>query len=208
MLPVFVKKIFSRSPQKQQKQFITVVSGLPRSGTSMMMSMLKAGGIPPMTDRQRAADIDNPKGYYEYEQVKQLPKGDAEWLKDVDGKAVKIISELLRYIPETYQFKIIFMERELEEMLASQKKMLIRRGEVHDSVSDEELTAMFRKHLRQTEDWLREHQNHISCLKVNYNAILKEPELIAKQVNSFLGSNLDTAAITSVVDPTLYRNKG
>ncbi|MCW5202254.1 MAG: hypothetical protein QTN59_06930 [Candidatus Electrothrix communis] len=207
MLPVFIKKIFRRTPESQQRRFITIVSGLPRSGTSMMMNMLELGGLPPMTDNLRAADPDNPKGYYEYERVKQLPDGDSEWLQDAEGRTLKIISALLHYLPTTYRYRIIFMERAVEEVLASQKKMLLRRGEVHDSVSDEELAAMFRKHLRQTEDWLREHQAHVSCLKVSYNAILKEPGPIIRQINRFLGGNLDIAAMESVVDPALYRNR-
>ena len=202
-----IKKILKIFSGRKKTQLITVVSGLPRSGTSMMMNMLEVGGIPPMTDNLRTADPDNPKGYYEYERVKQLPDGDSEWLQDAEGKTLKTISALLHYLPTTCRYRIIFMERAVEEVLASQKKMLLRRGEVHDSVSDEELAAMFRKHLRQTEDWLREHQEHVSCLKVSYNAILKEPRPIIRQINKFLGGNLDIAAMASVVDPALYRNR-
>lgn len=207
-MSVLIKYLFKLFPGGKRAQFITVVSGLPRSGTSMMMKMLESGGIPPMTDQLRRADDDNPKGYYEYEQVKQLPNGDTEWMKHVNGRTLKIISALLHYLPADYQYRIIFMERELEEVLASQKKMLMRRGEVHDGVSDEELAALFHKHLRQTETWLREHQHHASCLKVSYNALLKEPELIIRQINSYLGNNLDTKAMSSIIDPALYRNRG
>lgn len=202
-----IKKILKIFSGRKHTQFITVVSGLPRSGTSMMMNMLEVGDIPPMTDNLRTADSDNPKGYYEYERVKQLPDGDSEWVKDAEGRTLKIISALLHHLPTTCRYRIIFMERAVEEVLASQKKMLLRRGEVHDSVSDEELAAMFRKHLRQTEGWLREHQEHVSCLKVSYNAILKEPRPIIGQINKFLGGNLDIAAMASVVDPALYRNR-
>ncbi|WP_339138547.1 MAG: sulfotransferase domain-containing protein [Candidatus Electrothrix sp. GW3-4] len=183
------------------------MSGLPRSGTSMMMNILEAGGIPAITDHQRAADIDNPKGYYEYEQVKELPNGETKWLNNANGRAVKIISSLLQHLPEPYQYRIIIMERKIEEVLISQKKMLERRNEISDNVSDEELTTLFHDHLHQTEDWLQKHHHHVSCLRVSYNTVLKNPEVISRQINRFLGGGLDVRAMTSVIDPALYRNK-
>ena len=203
-----IKKLFNIFSGKKKPSGITIVSGLPRSGTSMMMNMLEVGGIPPLTDHKRPADDDNPGGYYEYERVKKLPKGDSEWLKNAEGKALKVISALLNYLPSQYQYQILFMERTPEEVAASQKKMLIRRGEDPDKISDEELTLMFSKHLRHTEDWLKMHQHHLSYLKVSYNDTLKDPESISKQVNSYLGNTLDTTAMAAVVEPTLYRNKG
>lgn len=186
--------------------FITVVSGLPRSGTSMMMKMLEAGGISPLTDHLRQPDDDNPKGYYEYERVKQLQNGDTEWLCHAKGKTVKIISALLHHLPPEHQYRIIFMEREIEEVLASQKKMLMRRGEKHGEVSDEELAALFRKHIRLVENWLRE-QQHASCLRVRYNTVLQEPQQAVRQISSYLGNRLDTNAMLSVIDPALHRNR-
>src|SRR5215813_2579369 len=121
-------KLFSREPNgKDRAQPIIVVSGLPRSGTSMMMKMLAAGGLPVLVDAIRAADDDNPNGYFEFEPVKQLADGQNEWLTEAGGKVVKIISALLEYLPKSYHYKIIFMERELKEILASQQKMLSHR---------------------------------------------------------------------------------
>ena len=104
---------------------ITVVSGLPRSGTSMMMKMLEAGGVPLIIDNLRTSDEDNPAGYYEFEPVKKLGKGDSGWLADAQGKAVKVIAALLVHLPAAYTYQIIFMHREMSEILASQRKMLL-----------------------------------------------------------------------------------
>src|ERR1700730_12387191 len=99
---------------------IVVVSGTPRSGTSMAMKMLDAGGMPTLTDGIRAADESNPKGYYEFERVKELDKnGDIAWLSDARGNAVKIISFLLTFLPESFDYQVIFMDRDLDEVLAS-----------------------------------------------------------------------------------------
>ena len=117
---------------------IIVVSGLPRSGTSMMMRMLEAGGIEIMTDDQRAADVDHPRGYFELERVKELDKGgDKSWLDGARGKAIKIISFLLRELPPDYHCKVIFMRRGIDEIIASQNKMLERRNERNET-NDEE----------------------------------------------------------------------
>jgi hypothetical protein len=106
---------------------IIVVSGLPRSGTSVMMQMLDNGGIPVVTDNIRTADTDNPRGYYEYEQVKKI-REDAAWVPATRGKAFKMVSQLLYDLPAQEQYHVIFMERDLDEMLASQEKMLQRLG--------------------------------------------------------------------------------
>ncbi len=186
---------------------ITVVSGLPRSGTSLMMKMLEVGGIPPLIDNVRTADEDNPKGYYEFERVKQLPKGDTEWLGDANGKVVKIISALLPHLPDSHSFKIIFMERNITEVLLSQKKMLVRRQEDPDKIDDEKLATLFKKHLQETQNWLNEHKHHISCLQVNYNRLLDGDKSILLSINKFLGGKLDTNAMSKVIDPSLYRSK-
>jgi len=104
---------------KKTKQPIIVVSGLPRSGTSMMMRMLEAAGIQPLTDHIRTADSDNLKGYYEFERVKKLKEGDVAWLSDAQGKAVKIIAALLIELPSNYEYHVLFMRRKMEEILAS-----------------------------------------------------------------------------------------
>ena len=120
-----LKNVFGgKTTQRNNDKTIIVVSGLPRSGTSMMMKMLAEGGLPILTDALREADDDNPNGYYEFELVKKLPDGQNKWLADANHKVVKIISALLEHLPTNYRYKIIFMEREPSEILASQQKML------------------------------------------------------------------------------------
>lgn len=186
---------------------IVVVSGLPRSGTSLMMKMVETGGIPVLIDGIRTADTDNPKGYYEFERVKELDKGDKDWLPDAQGKVVKVISALLEHLPEGYTYKVIFMRRNIPEVLASQKKMLVHREEETDAVSDEELTMMYQKHLAGVERWLAE-QPGVSTLYVHYNAIMSDPSDHVRSINQFLGGNLDVDAMNTVIDPNLYRNRG
>ena len=189
------------------RDVITVVSGLPRSGTSMMMSMLEAGGVPILTDNVRTADEDNPKGYYEFERVKQI-EHDWAWLADAPGKAVKIISELLMRLPEAapYRFKVIFMRRHMAEILASQRQMLLRRGEPADAVSNEQLTLLFTKHLKRFDAWAARQPN-IAILYVSYNAMLEAPRDHAEQVNRFLGGGLDAEKMIAVVDKAFYRQR-
>jgi len=187
------------------EKFITIVSGLPRSGTSMMMKMLEAGGIEILTDNLRTADEDNPKGYYEFEAVKQLEE-DQEWLPDAQGKVVKIISQLLKPLPQDYKYKVIFMRRKMAEILASQKQMLIRREEPTDAVSDETIAELFQKHLTQIEAWLAERSN-FEVLYVHYNEALKQPAEIAAQINEFLGGSLEVEQMKSVVDTSLHRQR-
>ncbi|MCB9422236.1 MAG: sulfotransferase [Ardenticatenaceae bacterium] len=198
----FLKKLFQPTP----KEPIIVVSGLPRSGTSMMMKMLEAGGVPPLTDKIREADKDNPKGYYEFERVKQLDKGDTVWLADTKGKVVKIISALLKHLPADYQYRIIFMRRNMSEILASQRKMLVRRGENADDMDDAKMAALFEKHLQGTIHWI-DSQSNVSVLYVHYSDMLADPVPQIKRVNAFLGSRLNETAMAEVVDPALYRNR-
>lgn len=184
---------------------IVVVSGLPRSGTSLMMKMLAAGGLPPLTDNIRSADEDNPKGYYEFERVKKL-KEDRDWLPDAKGKAVKVISALLMQLPAGYEYRVIFMRRNMSEILASQRQMLIRRGEPADAISDADMAALFDKHLRQVESWLAAQPN-MRALGVNYNDLVAAPLAGAERVNAFLGGRLDVAKMAGAVDPSLHRQR-
>jgi hypothetical protein len=186
---------------------ITIVSGLPRSGTSMMMGMLEAGGMPILTDHLRTADEDNPKGYFEFEKVKQIER-DWSWLEGASGKAVKIISELLMRLPPNapYRYKVIFMRRNMAEILASQKQMLIHRGEAADAVSDEQLALIFTKHLRRFDAWVARQPN-VEIMYVNYNEMLEAPAEHASRVNQFLGGTLDLAKMVAVVDKALYRQR-
>lgn len=188
-------------------EWVTVVSGLPRSGTSMLMKVLEAGGSPVLTDRIRSADEDNPKGYYEYERVKRMPDGDIEWLSGAHGKAVKVISALLEYLPDDYHYKVVFMHRNMDEILASQRQMLIRRGEPTDTISDEALSAQFRKHLTKIEAWLSKQPN-MDALYLDYNAILADPRPHLERLSAFLGGWLAIDPMLQVIDPALYRQKG
>ena len=191
--------------RKRRKEVI-IVSGLPRSGTSMMMKMLEAGGLAVVSDNIRRADDDNPKGYYEFERVKQLPKGDKAWVKEAQGKVVKVISALLQHLPADYDYKVIFMYRKIEEVLASQHKMLIRRGEPTDRTSDAKMTMLYQKHLEKIEAWMASQRN-VSVLYTHYNEILANPEPHVEQINRFFDNKLDRDAMLAVVDPGLYRNR-
>ncbi|MFY9610770.1 MAG: sulfotransferase [Blastocatellia bacterium] len=184
---------------------ITIVSGLPRSGTSMMMKMLAAGGLEPLTDNLRVADEDNPKGYFEFERVKQIEHDNA-WLEDARGRVVKLISALLKHLPASYNYKVIFMRRAMPEILASQRQMLIRRGEPADGVPDEKMAAMFEKHVAQVESWLAAQAN-IKTIYVSYNEVVNDPRPHAERINGFLGGSLNVDAMTEVTDRTLYRQK-
>ena len=199
-----MKKLFDRF--KKQDKTIYVVSGLPRSGTSMMMKMLEAGGLPPVTDNERTADDDNPKGYYEFERVKKMQEGDVSWVKDAPGKVVKVISYLLQHLPAGYEYKVIFMRRAMPEILASQKKMLVNRGEPTDKVSDEELTVLYQKHLDKTFSWMSQQKN-ITFMEVDYNQMLKDPLPMLPQIRAFVGNHLDADKMAEVVDPDLYRHR-
>ncbi len=192
--------------EQSSNQAITIVSGLPRSGTSMMMKMLEAGGLSPITDNIRTADEDNPKGYYEFERVKQLSKGDVAWLPEAQGKVVKVIAALLPYLPAGYHYRVIFMQRAMPEVLASQRQMLIRRGEDPNKIPDDVIAKLFEKHLKQVNDWIGQQPN-VERLDVNYNEMLKNPQPFIEQIDAFLGRQLNTARMAAVVDPALHRQR-
>lgn len=185
---------------------MVVVSGLPRSGTSMMMKMLEAGGVPIMTDAIRTADVDNPKGYYEYERVKELEKEtDKSYVREGRGKALKVISFLLKDLPDDNFYRVVFMRRHLDEVIASQNKMLDRRGE--DAITDAETMAeAYRNHLASVKILVRKRPN-FAMLEFRYDDAVKSPTAAARAVNAFLGGTLDEAAMTAVVDAELYRNR-
>ncbi|MFO7661750.1 MAG: sulfotransferase domain-containing protein [Chloroflexota bacterium] len=201
-----MKSLFQKLTKSTDTKFITVVSGLPRSGTSMMMKMLEAGGIPPMTDKIREADADNPKGYYEFERVKQMDKGDTAWVPEARGKVVKVISALLKYLPPSEQYRVIFVRRNMSEILASQRKMLVNRGEDPDKQDDAQMALLFEKHLNQVESFLASQPN-VQTLYLHYNEILTDPQTQASKIISFLGLDLNEEAMTEAVDPMLYRNR-
>lgn len=184
---------------------ITIVSGLPRSGTSMMMRMLEAGGLPPLVDGIREADDDNPLGYYEFERVKKV-KEDQGWLDDARGKVVKMVSTLLVDLPPRQTYRVVFMRRRLEEILASQRRMLLRNAKPWSEADDARMTGLYQAHVRQIEAWIAR-QRHLSALYVSYNELLASPREHADRVNVFLGGMLDVPQMVSVVDQNLYRQK-
>ena len=185
---------------------ITVVSGLPRSGTSLMMQMLAAGGLAPLTDGERAADPDNPRGYFELERVKKL-KADAAWLDEARGRAVKIIHLLLRDLPVTgHEYKVILMKRRMPEVLASQRAMLARQGRAGAALSDEKLGAIFSAQMAEIEKWLAT-QPAFQYLPVWHHELMTDPREQAGRVCDFLGGDLDTAKMAAAVDAALYRQR-
>lgn len=173
----------------------------------MLMAMLSAGGVPLVVDGVRVADEDNPKGYYELERVKGLDKpGDKAWLGDARGRGLKVISFLLPHLPADYDYKIIFLRRQLGEVLASQKKMLARRGEPSGGVDDERMGGMFAAHLLKVERWL-ESRDNCDVLYIDYRAAVEDPTRVAGAISTFLGGDLNTTAMAGVVDPRLHRNR-
>ena len=197
-MPKFYRRIRYGRP-------IVVVSGLPRSGTSMAMKMLEAGGLGVVTDGLRTADEDNPKGYYEDERVKDLYQpGDKTWLRDSRGKVIKIISFLLKSLPDDNNYKVLFMHRSLREIVASQNKMLARRREKNDT-PDDRAVALLEGQVRDARFFLRRPQFEV--LEVNYRETLDSPRPLALRMAEFVGEPLDVDKMTQVVDVQLYRNR-
>jgi hypothetical protein len=199
----------SHSPYRRLRygRPIVVVSGLPRSGTSMAMRMLEAGGVPIVTDRARAADEDNPHGYFEHDRVLELDKGgDAGWLADARGKALKIVSALLPHLPERFNYQVIFMHRDLGEVLASQNRMLARRGEAGGSASDAEMRTLYEHHLRRIATLLRR-RACFEVLDVRYGDVVSDPAGQARRLTACLGGSLDAKRMAEAVSPELYRNR-
>jgi hypothetical protein len=185
---------------------IVVVSGLPRSGTSMIMSMLDAGNLPILTDHVREADEDNPRGYFEFEKVKDLAEtDDKSWLKSSRGKAVKVISHLLKELPDENFYRIIFARRNLQEIVASQNIMLKRQAEANP-VEDAKAIELYRKHLVNVRFLVRRKPN-LEMLELAYTDALDDPANVAQRISQFLGGKLSTDAMSAVVDRSLYRNR-
>jgi len=186
-------------------QFITIVSGLPRSGTSMMMQMLAAGGIPALVDNVRVADDDNPHGYYEFERVKQV-ETDASWLDEAEDKVVKMVYRLLYDLPTDREYRVIFMTRALDEVIASQEVMLRRHGKASERLDDVRLAEIYRGHLQAVTNWLSAQPN-FSVLSVDYHEALSDPATTVERLNRFLDGRLDTEAVLRVPDKTLHRQR-
>jgi hypothetical protein len=188
-----------------ERCYLTIVSGLPRSGTSLMMQMITAGGIPPLTDHVRAADEDNPRGYYEYEPVKRT-KDDPSWVADGVGKVVKMVHLLLLDLPAGFPYRVVFMRRNLEEVLVSQDVMLERRGKGKGEVPKERLMTLYRLQIQKVQDHMRQNAERFAFLEVNYNAVMADPRPQAEMVSQFL-DGLDVEGMSAVVDPSLYRKR-
>jgi Sulfotransferase domain len=182
---------------------IIIVSGLPRSGTSLMMQMLDNGGIAVVTDNIRSADTDNPKGYYEFERVKKI-KQDASWLPATRGKAFKMVSQLLYDLPESETYRLIFMERDVEEMLLSQEKMLARLG--RPAAPRDAMRQAYAVHLERLHQWLSRQAN-MTVLRICYNDLLECPREPAERVSTFLDGAVKVEQMVHTVDPSLYRNR-
>lgn len=184
---------------------ITIVSGLPRSGTSLMMQMLVAGGMQPLSDGERKADGDNPRGYLEWERIKQLPT-DPGCIAEAEGKVVKVISRLLLALPPRHEYRVVFMQRPLPEVLASQDAMMRRRGTYKEGADPAVIAAAFEKHLKEVYAWL-ENKPYVRSLLVPYREVLQSPKQISERVIEFIGLPLDLEAMCTPVDNSLYRNR-
>jgi hypothetical protein len=200
-----LKNFFANRNLKKENKKIIIVSGLPRSGTSMMMKMLAEGGLPTVVDTLRQADEDNPNGYFEIEASKSLKDGEKKWLYAAQGKVVKVISYLLEFLPNDLSYDVIFMEREISEVLASQQKMLQRRNET-STLTDAEMENQFREHLRAVKYWAARKPN-MRILFVKYSQMVEAPDSLCKSIVDFLEIPLDLKAMQSVPNQSLYRNR-
>ena len=184
---------------------ITIVSGLPRSGTSLMMQMLVAGGMTLLADGERRADADNPRGYLEWERIKQLPN-DPGCIAEGEGKVVKVISRLLLSLPPSHEYRVIFMQRPLPELLASQDQMLRRRGTYKEGTNPAAIAAAFEKHLKEVYAWLDSRSN-FRVVSVAYHDVVNQPAEVSRKLSDFLGIPLNVESMAQQVDSSLYRNR-
>jgi hypothetical protein len=184
---------------------ITIVSGLPRSGTSLLMQMLEAGGLKVLTDNVGAGDEDNPRGYFELEAVKRT-KQDPSWLDRAADRVVKMVHVLLYDLPPDRSYRVLFMKRDLREVVRSQGVMLRRRGTQGANLTDEQLISAYEGQLAKIESWLAD-QPCFEVLYISYNDLMADPARAAADANRFLGGGLDEEQMISHVDPALYRQR-
>ncbi len=184
---------------------ITVVSGIPRSGTSLMMQMLEAGGMPILSDHSRKADENNLRGYYEYEKVKGLMR-DNSWLEQAEGKAVKIIAPLMLYLPDEFEYAVIYMERDMSEIIRSQNTMLekLRKKSVPSNTTV--LMETFSRQIDKSKSFLLEKDN-FRTLDLCYNDIIVDPARHAQEIDTFFQMRLAVNKMAAVVEPPLYRTR-
>ena len=170
-----------------------------------MMQMLVAGGMQPLADGERKPDPDNPRGYLEWERIKQLPNNPS-LIAEAEGKVVKVISRLLLSLPPGHEYRIIFMQRPMPEVLASQDQMLRRRGTYKEGTDPALITAAFEKHLREVDAWL-DGKSHVKYIRVPYHELLKDPNNVSQRLATFLAVPLNIDAMCEQVDSSLYRNR-
>jgi hypothetical protein len=186
-----------------RSQTVTIVSGLPRSGTSMMMQILNAAGIEPYTDGCRTPDEDNPRGYFEHQRATRLHE-DSAWLPEARGKAVKVVAHLLPRLPLDQQYRIVLLHRNLDEVVASQRAMLDRRGRSGDSLTDAELAQVYAGQLVRIQQWLRRAPG-VQVLTVNYVHALADPAGTVARLAAFLGEPFNQSRAAAAVEPALRR---
>ena len=187
------------------RNYVTVVSGLPRSGTSLTMQMIHAGGVPALTDEIRRADADNPRGYYEYEPVKKT-KQDPSWVAGAVGKVVKMVHLLLKDLPTTFQYRVVFTRRSLDEVVQSQNVMLERQGKSTEGLPPERLKQIFATQIEEIQSFMRQHADRFMFQEVDYNELVKTPAPVVGRLSDFL-DGLDRAAMLKAIDASLYRNR-
>ena len=181
-----------------------IFMGTPDFAVPALGAVLAAGGMTQLTDFERKPDVDNPRGYCEWEPAKKLPK-EPELIVEAEGKVVKVISQLLLAVPPGHEYKVIFMERPLPEVLASQDEMLRRRGKT-DSVPHEAMTNAFKEHFRAVNAFFKK-RSDIFVLPIAYNRVLQDPTAISQSIKEFLQLDLNLEAMVAQVDPSLYRNR-
>jgi hypothetical protein len=191
--------------EKKPADPVTIVSGLPRSGTSLMMQMLQAGGMPLLTDGQRVPDEHNPRGYFEHEGVKHS-RNDLSWLQHAEGKVVKVIHLLLLHLPPDRNYQVIFMMRNIGEVIASQRTMLQQQGRASAALTDAKLAEIFETQLKQVRQWLAE-RPHFRTLQVEHSRLIQHPLETAGQINQFLGGHLLVSNMADAVNPALHRQR-
>jgi hypothetical protein len=186
--------------------YVTIVAGVPRSGTSLMMQMLARGGIEPLTDAQRAADEDNPRGYYEYDPAKRT-RADASWVDRAAGRVVKLAHVLVEHLPPEHAYRVVLMRRDLGEVVASQRAMLDRLGKRGTDLPPAQLAAAYERQLARVRSWLAQQPN-VRFIDVDYNELVRAPERIIAALAAFFDGRLDATAMRGAIDPELYRRRG
>ena len=188
-----------------QAKCVTIVTGVPRSGTSLVMQMLAAGGLPVLSDGVRGPDADNPRGYFEFEPAKRLAQ-DAAWLPLAAGRAVKLVHTLVASLPPGFRYRVLLVRRRLDEVLASQRVMLARRGPAPDEAEDARLLPVLAAQLARLECELAAREE-LAWLGIEHAELVSEPGRVATRMHQFLGGGLDVGAMAACVEPALHRQR-